>query len=85
MADNWSVTDAGLNREFAFRTFTDLTEFLRQIAVTADKMDHHPDLSVRKATLLNVHLITHDKKAITEKDETLAAEMDRVYHSFESR
>ena len=82
MADNWSITDQGLNREFKFKSFTDLTAFLNRIAETADSMDHHPDLEVSKAVLLNVHLLTHDKKAITEKDHKLAEVMNETYLSF---
>lgn len=82
MADNWCITEKGLNRAFRFKSFSDLTEFLCEIAKTADRMDHHPDLEVRKAVLLNVHLLTHDAKAITAKDYELSEVMDSTYLAF---
>lgn len=80
---SWRLTDEGLFRQFRFRTFTSLAEFLAEIGPIADARDHHPDIRIHKAVVLDVHLITHDKKAVTEKDYALAEAIDAVFERWE--
>jgi 4a-hydroxytetrahydrobiopterin dehydratase len=76
---NWELTEKGLFRSLKFESFTVLTQFLGKLAPIADARDHHPDCVIRKAVILDVHLITHDQKKVTEKDYNLSREIDRVY------
>ncbi|ASS50598.1 MAG: hypothetical protein A3D31_13620 [Candidatus Fluviicola riflensis] len=76
---NWQLTEKGLFRSLRFKTFTTLTQFLAQLGPIADALDHHPDCVVRKAVILDVHLMTHDQKKVTEKDHNLAREIDKIY------
>lgn len=76
---NWELTEKGLFRSLKFESFTGLTQFLAQLGPVADALDHHPDCVIRKAVVLDVHLMTHDQKKVTEKDHVLAAEIDKLY------
>jgi 4a-hydroxytetrahydrobiopterin dehydratase len=75
---NWELTEKGLFRSLRFESFTALTQFLAQLGPVADALDHHPDCVIRKAVILDVHLLTHDQKKVTEKDYGLATEIDRI-------
>jgi 4a-hydroxytetrahydrobiopterin dehydratase len=79
---NWIITDKGLFRSLSFQSFTALTQFLAELAPVADKLDHHPDLRIRKAVVLDIWLITHDSGTITEKDTELAAVINRLSESY---
>lgn len=75
----WELTEKGLFRSLRFDSFTGLTQFLGQLGPIADALDHHPDCVIRKAVILDVHLMTHDQKKVTEKDYNLAREIDKMY------
>lgn len=75
----WQLTEKGLFRSLRFETFSDLTQLLAQLGPVADALDHHPDCVIRKAVILDIHLLTHDQKSVTEKDYNLAREIDRIY------
>jgi len=79
---NWKLTDHGLFRSLPFESFTKLTAYLAELGPIADELDHHPDLSIRKARYLEVYLITHDRQQITEQDHGLAKIMNDLYESY---
>lgn len=79
---NWIVTDEGLFRSLSFSDFTSLTRFLAELAPLADELDHHPDLRIRKAVVLDIWLITHDSGTITGKDKELASAINRILTSY---
>lgn len=66
-----------IKKEFKFKNFTQAWGFMSQVALKAEKMDHHPDWSNTYNTV-TVCLSTHDKGGVTEKDTSLAEFMDRV-------
>ncbi len=75
---NWAVTNSGaLERVFSFGKFLDGIAFVQQLAMLAESKDHHPDLDIRY-TKVTVRLFTHDAKALTHRDATLAVECDRL-------
>lgn len=79
---NWIVTNDGLFRSLSFPSFTALTQFLAELAPIADELNHHPDLQVRKAVVLDIWLITHDSNSISEKDTELASVINRMLESY---
>ena len=76
---NWQLTEKGLFRSLRFESFTVLTRFLAQLGPVADALDHHPDCVIRKAVILDIHLVTHDQKRVTEKDYNLARDIDALF------
>lgn len=79
---HWKLTDRGLFRCLSFASFTKLTEYLAELGPVADAMNHHPDLVVRKATYLEVCLLTHDQQKVTELDYELAKRMSDLYEMY---
>ena len=73
----WQVEGTELVKEFRFKSYLAGIEFVRQVAVLAEEMNHHPDLIVgwRKVT---VRLSTHSAGGLTRLDFTLAAQIAAV-------
>lgn len=75
---DWLTTEEGLKRTVKFESFTALTAFLAELGPIADAADHHPDCVIRKAVVLDITLITHDKGRVTEKDVALAEQINSL-------
>ncbi len=71
----WKRKSNALTKEFHFSSFRDSVVFVNRVATLADTADHHPDIDVRydRVTLT---LWTHSAGGITEKDLTLAEQVD---------
>jgi 4a-hydroxytetrahydrobiopterin dehydratase len=70
-----------LHREFVFRDFRQAFGFMAQVALAAEKLDHHPDWSNSYRTV-SISLTTHDAGGLTAKDVALARLID---HAFATR
>jgi 4a-hydroxytetrahydrobiopterin dehydratase len=75
-----SVRDA-IMREFIFADFTQAFAFMTQVALVAEKRDHHPEWS-NVYNKVSVTLTTHDAGGLTEKDIHLAQYMDAAFSRF---
>ena len=62
-------------RKFVFADFNQAFGFMARAALTAEKMDHHPEWSNVYKTV-EVTLSTHDAGGVTHKDIELAKAMD---------
>ena len=63
-------------RKFVFKDFSEAFGFMARVALTAEKMDHHPEWSNVYKTV-DVTLSTHDAGGVTEKDIALAKAMEK--------
>jgi 4a-hydroxytetrahydrobiopterin dehydratase len=73
----WVVQTGKLHREFLFRDFCGAFGFMSQIALVAERSDHHPEwFNVYNRVV--VDLTTHDANGITQRDFELAAKMSEV-------
>jgi 4a-hydroxytetrahydrobiopterin dehydratase len=75
--DQWSECGGNIQRTYAFADFLASMRFVNEVAASAERVQHHPDILVRwnKVTLT---LSTHDAGGITEKDFSFAADADRM-------
>lgn len=64
-------------RTFTFADFNAAFGFMTRVALTAEKLDHHPEWSNVYKTVA-VTLATHDAGGVTERDIALATAMDRI-------
>jgi 4a-hydroxytetrahydrobiopterin dehydratase len=64
-------------RDFVFRDFAQAMGFMAQVAVVAEKRDHHPEW-FNVYNRVNVILTTHDVQGLSQNDIDLARYMDRV-------
>ena len=71
----WVIQDELLVKEFVFPTFQDAINFVNAVARSADEADHHPDIFI-SYNKVKISLITHDLGEISEKDYSLAKEIE---------
>ena len=77
---DWRVADGArpaLTRTLRFADFNAAFGFMTRVALTADKMDHHPEWS-NVYDRVEVLLTTHDAGGVTDKDVALARFIDRA-------
>lgn len=73
----WEVADGKLHRELRFADFGEAFAFMARVALTAEKLDHHPDWSNVYDRVV-IDLSTHDVGSLTELDLALAEAVDRA-------
>ncbi|SCK18292.1 4a-hydroxytetrahydrobiopterin dehydratase [Variovorax sp. HW608] len=81
MLDGWAhVADRGgmLSREFRFEDFVQAFGFMAQMALHAERMNHHPEW-FNVYNRLSVTLTTHDVGGISAKDIEMACLMNRTF------
>ena len=75
--DGWEHADGTLRRTVKFGAFLDGIDAVRRVAEIAEAADHHPDIDIRWRTV-TFTLVTHSEGGITDKDVTMAGDIDRV-------
>ena len=77
---NWTRDQErdAISREFVFADFNRAFAFMTQVALAAEKADHHPEWS-NVYNKVRVTLSTHDAGAVTQKDLALARFADEAY------
>lgn len=75
---SWKEEDNKLKRTFEFKDFIEAFGFMSQVAIIAEKMNHHPNWSNVYNTV-SFELNTHDAgDVVTEKDHKLAEAIDAL-------
>jgi len=73
----WTLKDEKLHREYQFKDFVTAFGFMTQIALFAERSNHHPEwFNVYNKVI--VDLTTHEANGITERDFTLAKQMEDI-------
>ena len=77
--DGWTAVDGreAIKKTFTFKNFQEAFGWMTQVALVAEKADHHPEWSNVYRTV-TVTLTTHDAGGVTEKDTRLALAMDNA-------
>lgn len=70
-----------LTREFQFKDFVQAFGFMAQVALHAERMNHHPEWS-NVYHRVQVTLTTHDVDGISAKDIEMATLMNRIAAAF---
>jgi len=79
----WNEQDNKLKATFKFKDFTEAFAFMTQVAIHAEKQNHHPNWSNVWNTV-EVALTTHDAgNIVTEKDRRLATTIDEIYSKYQ--
>jgi 4a-hydroxytetrahydrobiopterin dehydratase len=73
----WAAADGrdAIVRSLRFRDFAEAFGFMAQIALAAEKMDHHPEWS-NVYNRVDILLATHDADGVTALDVALAKAID---------
>jgi 4a-hydroxytetrahydrobiopterin dehydratase len=73
----WSVQNGNLHRVFEFQDFMQAFGFMTQVALAAEKMNHHPDWS-NSWNKVTVDLCTHSAGGLTKNDFDLAEKIQQI-------
>ncbi len=74
----WQESDNKLKKTFEFKNFTEAFGFMTQVAIIAEKMDHHPWWA-NVYNKVEIELTTHDAgNTVTDRDHTLAKAIDAL-------
>lgn len=73
----WSLKDGKLVRELKFPDFVQAFAFMSEVALHAEKMDHHPDWT-NVYNRVSIELMSHDVGGISERDLTLAKVINEI-------
>jgi len=76
------LTRGAVTREFVFKNFAEAFAFMTEIALVAEKSNHHPEWS-NVYNRVVITLTTHDAGGLTEKDVVLAQQIDRIFARFD--
>ncbi|MDQ3142335.1 MAG: 4a-hydroxytetrahydrobiopterin dehydratase [Bacteroidota bacterium] len=78
----WKKEEDHLEVTLKFRDFGEAWAFMTEVAMIAEKMNHHPDWSNSYNTV-KLSLCSHSEgHTVTEKDYKLADEIERIYKKF---
>ena len=77
LANGWAhdADRDALTKTFQFKNFVEAFGWMTQVAIHAEKLNHHPEWSNVYRTV-EVLLTTHDAGGLTELDVALAEKMD---------
>jgi len=73
----WRLQGDVLHKEFAFPSFVAAFGFMSQVALLAEKMDHHPDWSNSYSKVV-IHLTTHEVGGLSQLDFELARAIEAL-------
>jgi 4a-hydroxytetrahydrobiopterin dehydratase len=76
----WEADPSGrdaIRRTYRFRDFNAAFGFMARVALTAERLDHHPEW-FNVYSRVEVTLSTHDADGVTERDVALATFMDEA-------
>ena len=73
----WTVADTKATKTFTFGNFIEAFGWMTSVAITAEKLNHHPEwFNVYKT--VEVTLTTHDTGGLSDLDLKLAKRMDAL-------
>lgn len=74
----WKEEDNSLQKTFKFKNFIEAFAFMTQVAILAEKQNHHPNWTNVYNTV-EITLSTHDAgNIVTQKDRDLAEAIDKL-------
>ena len=82
---DWSYDEnsGSVTRKFVLLDFVRAFDFMKQIAIAAEKYDHHPEWR-NVYNKVTITWTTHDVKGMSHKDVDMAHICDQIYSNFMS-
>ncbi len=77
----WKIKGDFISKEIQFKDFIQAFAFMTSVAMVAEKMNHHPNWG-NVYNNVNISLSTHSAGGLTDKDFSLAKEIDQIQNSF---
>lgn len=75
--DGWEPRgESAIHKDYRFADHIEAMGFVNRVAMAAEKMDHHPELTIVYNNV-SINLNTHDAGGVTDKDIELAKTIER--------
>ncbi len=75
---DWTHDGDVIRRSFKVADFRAAVALVNAVADAAEAANHHPDICITRYRNVSFELSTHAANAITQRDTSLAAEIDRL-------
>ena len=74
----WEIKSKHIQREFNFANFIEAFSFMTKIALICEKYNHHPNWENVYSKVI-IRFYTHDLGGITNLDQSLASEINKIF------
>ena len=74
----WEINSKQIERNFNFANFIEAFSFMTKVALICEKYNHHPYWENVYSKVI-IRLTTHDLGGITNLDQRLASEINKVF------
>ena len=81
ISNQWLLENSKLIRSFKFKNFIITFNFMKEIALVAEEINHHPTWT-NSYNQLKITLWTHDTNSLSKLDYLLAKRIDKLYEKF---
>jgi len=78
--DGWSYSDNAIHKKITFDSYMAGIQFVNQLAETAEKLNHHPDLTVGWCKV-EVTFTSHDQGGVTDQCMVMARGVEAILNS----
>ena len=72
----WRYSNESIMKDYKLKDFQEAMAFVVKIALAAEKMEHHPDITI-EYNRVKIILTTHSEEGVTEKDFSLAEKIEK--------
>jgi 4a-hydroxytetrahydrobiopterin dehydratase len=73
----WEREGEAIHKKFKLKSFLEAIAFVNRVAVVAESLNHHPDISIYYRDV-EMRCRTHKNNSITEADVALARGIEKV-------
>ena len=75
--DGWELDGVSLRRQLVFASFVEAFGFMAQVALVAERLDHHPNWS-NVYNRVDIAITTHDAGGLTALDFEFVRRIDAI-------
>ncbi|HEY9165476.1 MAG TPA: 4a-hydroxytetrahydrobiopterin dehydratase [Candidatus Kryptonia bacterium] len=72
----WRLAEDSIVKDYKLKDFQEAMGFVIKIALAAEKMEHHPDMTI-EYNRVKIILTTHSEEGLTTKDFDLAEKIEK--------
>ncbi len=74
---DWAIENKSIVKDYTFPDFKFSIDFVNKVSEIAEKNNHHPTIII-DYNMVRLSLTTHSENSLTEKDFSLAEEIDKI-------
>ncbi|HQT91193.1 MAG TPA: 4a-hydroxytetrahydrobiopterin dehydratase [Candidatus Kryptobacter bacterium] len=73
---DWLLVEDSIKKDFKLKDFPEAMAFVVKIALEAERVQHHPDITI-EYNRVKIVLTTHSEEGLTTKDFDLAEKIEK--------